>query len=184
MGRLTDAERAQVKAAHDAAIRQDPTIVQKLEEARKALHDGMVKADPSVETILEKMTLPRGAKEAGAVPGVRKKAENGNVPVEQQAPQSQQRPPAINSPRRGAPSGMAALTEDERARIKGLRDRVAQDATVVAARNSKKAATTPEERRQADESLRKTVNDAMIRLDASIAPVLEKLRPTLPSPLP
>ena len=61
MAILSKEERDQVKAAHDKAIAQDPSLKQKMDEARKAMDDArkamneaMVKADPTVESILAK----------------------------------------------------------------------------------------------------------------------------------
>ncbi len=84
MAKLSDEERAQVKAAHDKAIQHDPSLDEKMvtahrammeamkaahlameeamkpahlatEEAEKSMHDAMIAADPSVEPILSKM---------------------------------------------------------------------------------------------------------------------------------
>jgi len=62
MGGLSPAEKAQVKAAHDKAIQQDPSLEQKMkdarqamESARKEMHAAMIKADPAIAPILEKM---------------------------------------------------------------------------------------------------------------------------------
>lgn len=62
MGKLTDAERAQLKAAHDTAVKQNPVLDQNIKaawqamaEARKAMSDAMIQVDPTVAPILEKM---------------------------------------------------------------------------------------------------------------------------------
>lgn len=59
---LSAAERKQLKAAHDAAIRENPSLTQMMEEARqkmeaakKALNAAMIKVDPDVESLLEKI---------------------------------------------------------------------------------------------------------------------------------
>ena len=58
---LTQDERAELKAAHDAAIKADPSLEtdgKALQEQFKAyekkMHDAMVAADPKVEPILAK----------------------------------------------------------------------------------------------------------------------------------
>lgn len=166
MAILSKEERDQVKAAHDKAIAQDPSLKQKMDEARKAMdearkamNEAMVKADPTVESILAKIKPPaKGGKWDG------KKGER----------------PEPGKHRAGGPGkhpGMANLSESEREQLKGLRERVKEDPAVVAARDAKKNASTPEARRSADEALHKAMHDAMIKADSTISPILEKLRP-------
>jgi formate dehydrogenase maturation protein FdhE len=66
MENLSTAERRQLKAAHDAAIRDNPSLTQmmdeakqKMEVAKKALNAAMIKADPSVEPLLGKIHQQR-----------------------------------------------------------------------------------------------------------------------------
>lgn len=159
MAILSKEERDQVKAAHDKAIAQDPSLKQRMDEARKAMNEAMVKADPAVESILAKIKPPAiGGKWDG------KKGER----------------PESGKHRAGGPCkhpGMANLSESEREQLKGLRERVKEDHAVVAARDAKKNASTPEARRSADEALHKAMHDAMIKADSTIGPILEKLRP-------
>ena len=79
MAQLSDAERAQVKAAHDKAIEQDPSLQQKMKEAhdameaaRKGMNEAMVheqvKNDPAVATAHEAM-------KRATTPEARQKAE-------------------------------------------------------------------------------------------------------------
>lgn len=166
MAILSKQERDQVKAAHDKAIAQDPSLKQRMDEARKvmdearkAMNEAMVKADPAVESILTKIKPPvmggkwDGKKGGRPEPGERREGGPGKHP------------------------GMASLSESEREQLKGLRERVKGDPAVIAARDAKKNASTPEARRSADEALHKAMHDAMIKADSTIGPILEKLRP-------
>lgn len=159
MALLNDEERAKLKAAHDTAIQMDPSLEQAmkdaqqaLQKARKAMNDAMIAADPSVEAILAKMNPP---KPPGNAPG-----PNTARPVQ----------------------GMAALTEGEREQLKAAHEKVKNDPAVIAAREAKKNAITPEARRAAEEALRKVSREAMIKADPSIAPILEKLHPVVAPP--
>lgn len=178
MAALSEAERAQVKAAHDKAIQQDPSLDQKMkaaqqamEQARKSLHDAMIKLDPSVEPILGKMMPPKwgGKREGGpatpsssAVPGL---------------------PAATNSPTNPAgwghhePPGIAKLSEDERQQLKVLHEKVKDDPAVMAARQAKDSATSPAAREAAEEALHQTMHDAMIKADPTVEAILLKLKP-------
>lgn len=166
MAILSKEERDQLKAAHDKAIAQDPSLKQRMDaarkamdEARKAMNEAMVKADPAVESILTKIKPPvMGGKWVG---------KNGECPE----------PGERRAGGPGKHPGMANLSESEREQLKGLRERVKEDPAVVAARDAKKNASTPEARRSADEALHKAMHDAMIKADPTIGPILEKLRP-------
>jgi hypothetical protein len=145
---------------------EDPSLKQRMDEARKAMdearkamNEAMVKADPTVESILAKIKPPAmggkwdGKKGGRSEPGERREGGPGKHP------------------------GMASLSESEREQLKGLRERVKGDPAVIAARDAKKNASTPEARRSADEALHKAMHDAMIKADSTIGPILEKLRP-------
>ena len=167
MAQLSDAERAQVKAAHDKAIEQDPSLQQKMKEAhdameaaRKGMNEAMVKADPTVEAILAKITPPkRDGKKEGA-PNQGSKA----------AP----RPWKRDDPRG---KGMANLSEAERQQVKVLHEQVKNDPAVATAHEAMKRATTPEARQKAEKALQSASRDAMVKADPSIGPILEKLHP-------
>jgi len=174
MGGLSPAERAQVKAAHDKAIQQDPSLEQKMkdarqamESARKEMHAAMIKADPSVEPILAMMMPPRwGDKHDGnGVQGVKQGGEQGAKPWGQGGPGGEKG------------KGMANLTESERQQVMALREQVKQDPGVIAAHEAVKSATTPEAREQAHGKLRDAMHAAMIKADPAIAPILEKMHP-------
>ena len=166
MGNLTKEERQQVKAAHDKAVAQDPTLEQKMEAAHKAMYDAMVAVDPSVAPILDKMKPGQmggsGGKHDGPPSPDQKGNRGGNGPA--------------GDPRHGPP-GMANLTESEREKLKALHEQVKSDPAVSAAHAALKTASTPEARRTAEEALKKASRDAMIKADPTIEAILEKLHP-------
>lgn len=159
MAQLTGEERARVKAAHDKALASDPSLKKTMddarrvmEEARKAMHEAMIKADPSIEPLLAKMGPP--------------KPFRGDANTMQEHGEG----------RKDGPPGMAGLTPAEREKIRKVHDQAANDPSVVSAREVLSKATTPGAREEADKSLRKASFDAMIKLDPSLGPILEKLQ--------
>ena len=179
MVNLSDTERAQVKAAHDKAIQQDPALDQKMkaahqamEEAKKAMHDAMIAVDPTVEPILAKMMPP---KRAG-------KHESGQGGPSSQSgvasPSSSTNANGWQHLGRHEPAGMANLTESERQQLKSLHEQVKNDPAVIAAKQAKRSATNPEARHAAEESMHQVINDAIIKADPSVEAILEKLHPS------
>ncbi|MFZ0434674.1 MAG: hypothetical protein WAL87_01680 [Chthoniobacterales bacterium] len=175
MAQLSESERAQLKAAHDAAIQKDPSLEQAMEaarqameKARKAMNDAMIAVDPSVEPILAKIAPPKrgGGPGPGHPPG--NQAGQGSAT-------NAVRPWKHDGP---GPKGMAKLTESERQQLKALHEQVKNDTSVIAAREARKAATTPEARKEAEQAMHQAVRNAVIAVDPSIAPVLEKLKPS------
>ena len=178
MANLSDTERAQVKAAHDKAIQQDPELDQKMktahqamEEAKKSMHDAMIAVDPTVEPILAKMMPPKWA-------GKHESGQSG--PSSQSgiaSPSSSTNANAWQHFRHHEPAGMANLTESERQQLKSLHEQVKNDPAVIAAKEAKRSATNPEARHTAEESMHQVINDAMIKADPSVEAILEKLHP-------
>jgi hypothetical protein len=173
MGNLSDAEKAQVKAAHDKAIQQDPLLEQRMKEARqaldsakKAMHDAMVRADPSVEPILAKMTPP--PKTPAANP-----AAPGSSPWP--APSPGQSHGKASLPPHSSVPGLVNLTEEERARIQSLHEQVKNDPSLNAARELLRTASTPGERSSAEQALHKARREAMIKADPAAEALLTKL---------
>ena len=184
MANLSEAERAQVKAAHDKAIQQNPALDQKMkaahqamEEAKKAMHDAMVAVDPTVEPILAKMMPPKwsGKHDGGPVNQV---SQNGASPSATSIGTNASagiRP--WQQTGHHEPAGMANLTENERQQLKLLHEQVKNDPAVLAAKEAKQNATTPEARHAAEESLHQAMHDAMMKANPSIEPILTKLHP-------
>jgi hypothetical protein len=174
MAQLSESDRAQLKAAHDAAIQRDPSLEQgmeaarqAMEKARKAMNDAMIAVDPTVGPILDKNAPPKrgGGPGAGRPPGdqaVQGSATNAVRPWKHDGP---------------GPKGMANLNESERQQLKVLHEQVKNDPSVIAAREARKAATTPEARKEAELTMHQAVRNAMIAVDPAAAPILEKLKP-------
>jgi hypothetical protein len=174
MANLSEQERSQLKAAHDKATQQNPALEQAMkdarqamEKARKDLHDAMIAIDPSIAPILAKIEPPKWGghhKGPGGGPGNGEQSSAGG--------------------QHHAPPGMANLTEQERGQLKAAHDRIKNDPTVVSAREAMKSATTPEARREAHEALRQAADAALLKVDPSLGPILEKLHQDAPPPPP
>jgi len=178
MANLSNTDRAKVKAAHDKAIKQNPELDQKMkaahqtmEEAKKSMHDAMIAVDPSVEPILAKMMPPKWA-------GKHESGQGGpNSQRGAAAPSLSTNTNAWQHLGRHEPAGMANLTESERQQLKSLHEQVKNDPSVVAAREARKEAATPEAHKKAEQTMRQAFRNAMTAADPSIAPVLDKLNP-------
>ena len=172
MANLTQAEREQLKAAHDKAIQQDPSLEQKMktaheamEEARQAMHGAMLKIDPSVAPILEKITPHKWER----------KMENGSH-LSSGTDVSSTNAVSGNAPRHeGMPTGFTNLTPSEQAQLKAAHEQAKNDPAVIAARETEKNATTPEERYSNKEAAHKAMHDAMIKADPSVETILAKI---------
>jgi hypothetical protein len=68
------------------------------------------------------------------------------------------------------------LSEDERSTLVKSRQAVQNEPAVAAARQQRDAATTPEARQQAERVYQQAVQGAMIRNDAKVSPILDKIR--------
>ncbi len=68
------------------------------------------------------------------------------------------------------------LSDDERASLMKSRQAVQNDPAVDAARKQRDATTTPEARQQAERVYQQAVQAAMIRTDAKVGPILDKIR--------
>ncbi len=68
------------------------------------------------------------------------------------------------------------LSEDERSTLVKSRQAVQNDPAVASARHQRDAAATPEARQQAERAYQQAVQGAMIRSDAKVAPILDKIR--------
>lgn len=182
MGNLSEAEKAQVKAAHDKAIQQDPSLEQRMKEARqaldaakKAMHDAMVRADPSVEPILVKMTPP-------PKPPAPNPQAPGSAPSPVPAPAPVLSPGKAILPPHPSVPGLVNLTEEERARLQSLHEQVKNDPSVNSARELLRTASSPSERSAAEQALHKARRDAMLKADPSAEALLSKLGSGTSSP--
>jgi hypothetical protein len=179
MAGLTKEECARLKAAHDKAIQQDPSLDQKikeahqaLEEAKKALVPAMIKADPSVEPLLAKIAPKWGPRHEW------KNALKNANPASTDSPATNGVTPDMSKPERhGMPPGFANLSPSEQAQLKAIHEQVKNDPAVIAAKQATSSASNPEERKAAKDALHQVMRDAMIKADPSVAPLLEKIHP-------
>ncbi len=165
MANLTEQERAQLKAAHDKATQQNPaleeamkTAHQSMEKARKEMHDAMIAIDPAVAPILAKIEPPKWGGQGKGQRGGPGKGGDG-----------------YGGQRHAPPPGMANLTESERTQLKSAHEQIKSDPSVVAAHQALKSATTPEARHAAHETLRQAADAALLKVDSTLGPILEKL---------
>lgn len=78
---------------------------------------------------------------------------------------------------KGKDNGFASLEEGERQRLMAARTVAKNDPGVQAAEQKKNAAQTPEERMTALKEYRRAMDEAILKADPSLAPVLEKIKP-------
>ena len=175
MAKLTPAEMAQLKAAHDKAIAQDPSLEQNMkdafesmEKARAAMHDALLKADPTIGTILDKITPPKWGHEPRHPEGPAQ--TNSSATNSATIPDRKQE-------RHGLPPGFANLTDAEKAQLKAAHEATKNDPAVEAAKQAMKSSTSPQDRQAAMETLHKAMHDALLKADPTIGPLLEKIRP-------
>jgi hypothetical protein len=71
--------------------------------------------------------------------------------------------------------GLSALSEEERHKLLSLMAQVEDDPAVAAAEKNRWEAVTTAERKTAFEAYRQAVSKAMLKVDPSIAPILDKL---------
>jgi hypothetical protein len=165
MANLTESERQQLKSAHDKATQQNPaleeamkTAHQSMEKARKEMHDAMIAIDPAVASILAKIEPPKWGGQGKGQRGGPGKGGDG-----------------YGGQRHAPPPGMANLTEQERTQLKSAHEQIKNDPSVVAAHEAVKSATTPEARHAAHETLRQAADAALLKVDSTLGPILEKL---------
>lgn len=171
MANLSEQERAQLKAAHDKATQQNPALEeamksahQGMEKARKEMHDAMIAIDPAVASILAKIEPPKwGGQGKGQHKGPGKAGDG------------------YGGQRHAPPPGMANLTEQERMQLKAAHEQIKGDPSVVAAHEAVKTATTPEARHAAHETLRQAADAALLKVDSTLGPILEKLHQAAPT---
>lgn len=161
-----------------------PEVRQRFEAAReKAMQDPQIKelretADKSAMELFRAVRKKMLELDPGLADLIKKREEGG--PGGGKGPHPEGGGSGPNSP------GMAGLTDAEREKLMAAREKAKADPTVEAADKKKDAATTPEDRKTASEEYRKAMHDAILKVDPSLAPVLEKLAaakpPTPPAP--
>ena len=86
-------------------------------------------------------------------------------------------------PGQGGP-GFGNLTDAERQQLLTAREKAKEDPAVMEARKKREAATNPEERQAAGDAYRKAMNEALIKIDPSLGPILKKIEPPAGGPPP
>lgn len=84
----------------------------------------------------------------------------------------------------GEPPGVANLSDGDRQKLMAAREKANSDPAVVAAEELKRNAKTPEERRAAMDQFHKAMKAAILKVDPSLAPVLEQMKPPQGPPPP
>ena len=145
--------RQRFAAARNKAM-QDPRIQQLRQEADrangaffKAVREKMMEIDPELAEIVKKQARKDG------------------------------KDPKSRPDRKKDSTGFAALTPEEHQKILSTREKAKADPAVQAAEKKKADAQSPEDRRVAGEQYRQAMQDAMLKIDPSLAPLLEKLAP-------
>ena len=80
----------------------------------------------------------------------------------------------------GPAPGMGNLSEADRQKLMTARETAKKDPAVQAAEQKKQAAQTPAERQAAGDEYRKAMNEAILKADPSLGPVIEKMAPKPP----
>ena len=93
-----------------------------------------------------------------------------------------------NAPERGGEgrgAGFGNLSDAERQQLMAAREKAKADPAVMAADAMRSEAATPEARQAAADTFRKAMHTALLKVDPTIGPVLEKLGPRAPAaPMP
>lgn len=90
----------------------------------------------------------------------------------------------IKEGRPGEPPGLANLSESDKQKLMAAREKAREDPAVQAAENLRKDAKTPEERQSAMEQFHKAMKAALLKIDPTLGPILEKMRPPQGPPPP
>ncbi|MFZ0710204.1 MAG: hypothetical protein WAM53_09215 [Terrimicrobiaceae bacterium] len=78
--------------------------------------------------------------------------------------------------------GFGSLGDGEREKLKSAMEKTGGDPAVQAAEKAKREANTPEERDAASREYRKALHEALLKVDPSVAPILDKLSSKRPPP--
>lgn len=192
MENLSPENRERFEAAREKAL-QDPELQELRKNADKAgreffkaMRDKMLEIDPGLADIV-KNNAGKGPKVAkndeGAAPGMSESPETSKKDGDEgKGPKGQGR--WHHKPKEGSGgTGLASLTEEERQKYMAAREKAKEDPTVQAAEKAKQGAETPDARQRATEEYRKAMNDAIVKVDPSMAPLIEKMTPPTPPKL-
>ncbi len=143
---------AREKALDDSKVRRLREEMEKSAKAfREAMRDAMLRADPGLAEALKNW------KDRPGRPGKWDKPDN--------------RPPG---------GGFESLSEGDRQRLMDAREKAKDDPAVVAAREKRDNAKTPEERMQASKEFHDAMRAALLKQDPTLGPVLDRIKPPTP----
>ena len=163
MENLTPEEQTRVRTARRATAK-DPAVAAARRALMQAERDAMLKQDPTLGPVLDRLRPP-GRREGGA---------SQRVPGAGEAPREGLATPAVPAQELHGRGGLAMLTPDERSRLTNAHRVARQDPAVISARQAMQAATAPEARCAARQTMQEALRAAMLRVDAGIGPILEK----------
>lgn len=186
MENLSPENRERFEAVREKAL-QDPELQELRKNADKAgreffkaMRDKMLEIDPGLADIVKNNAGkgPKVAKnEEGSAPGMSDSPEGSKKDGEDgKGPKGQGR--WHHKPKEGSGgTGLANLTDEERQKYMAAREKAKEDPTVQAAEKKKQEAETPDARQTATEEYRKAMNEAIVKVDPSLAPLVEKMTP-------
>jgi hypothetical protein len=180
MENLSPENQERFEAAREKAM-QDPAL-QELRKAAdqanrdffKAVRDKMMEIDPGLSDIVKKNFHPPGkGPKKGDMPPPPAEAMGGP----EGKPSKPEGKGWRGQRKEGALSGLAGMTEAERQQYMAARETAKNDPAVQDAEKKKKEASTPEARQAAAEEYRKAMAAAIVKVDPSLAPLVEKTAP-------
>lgn len=144
---------AREKAMQDPKVRRLREEMEKSAAAfREAMRDAMLRADPGLADALKKWNDRPGKPGKWGKPG-------------------------DNPPGGG---GFGFLSEGDRERFLAAREKAKDDPAVIAARDKRDQAKTPEERMQAAKEFHEAMRAALLKVDPTLAPILDRIKPPGP----
>lgn len=185
MENMSPENRERFEAAREKAL-QDPEL-QELRKAAdkagreffKAMRDKMLAIDPGLADIVKSNAGkgPKVAKEEGGAPNMNETPDGSKKGSPEDGKDAKGSRWHHRSKEGSGGTGIASLTEEEREEYMAAREKAKQDPTVQAAEKKKQGAETPDARQTASEEYRKAMNDAIVKVDPSLAPLVEKMTP-------
>ncbi|HLB32644.1 MAG: hypothetical protein A3F67_06690 [Verrucomicrobia bacterium RIFCSPHIGHO2_12_FULL_41_10] len=155
---LTSAELAQLKTAHQKAMK-NPAVISARNIAQSTFCNAMINANPLIGPVLKKMGLNPPVGMPGL--GSEEKILGGNF---------QEWATEILAPT------ISNLSQAERIQLQTAHDQVKNNPTVIAARVARDNATTLLDQTTTEENFKRVTREAMLAIDPTIKPILDKLQ--------
>lgn len=185
MENLSPENRERFESAREKAM-QDPALQELRKEADranrdffKAVRDKMMEIDPGLADIVKNNFNPS--------PGKGPKPEEmppQNAPIGHEGPRPPEGKGGRGTKGGGTMPGLARLNDTEREQYLAAREKAKSDPSVQAAEKKKQEADTPAARQSASEAYRKAMTDAILKVDPTLAPLVDKMTPPAPPPNP